>query len=96
MTGSITEEEGSNEEGEDTEHEGRGASREGKVGVESSMVMVVDSQESYGENAVGCRFLYSARVVFECFKFRSGSHESSSTENPFRRIRKERLDGSLR
>ena len=40
------EEEGSNEEGEDTEHEGRGISREGKVGVESSMVMVVDSQES--------------------------------------------------
>ena len=39
-------EECSNEEGEDMEQEGRGVSREGIVGVESSMVIVVDSQGS--------------------------------------------------
>ena len=40
------EEECSNEEGEDMEQEGRGVPREGNVGVESLIAMVVDSQGS--------------------------------------------------
>ena len=86
-------EEGSNEEGEDTEQEGSGVLSKGKVGEESSMAMVERGEESYKGNVEGCLFLYSVRADFKCFKFLSGSQESSSAENPFHQIRKERLDG---
>ena len=41
---------------------------------------------------MGCCFLYSARAVFECLRFRSGSQESSLAENPFHQIRKKWFD----
>ena len=93
MIASIIGEEVSKEEEDNIEHEGRGLESEGSVGEESSMVMMVKGREGYEENTKGCLFLYSARVDFKCFKFRSGSQESFSVENPFHRIRKEQLDG---
>ena len=86
-------EEVSKEEGDDIEQEGRGLESGRSIGEESSMAMMVRGEEVMGENAEGCLFLYSIRADFECFKFRSGSQESSSAENPFHQIRKERLDG---
>ena len=60
------------------------------------MVMMERRREHYGEKAVGCLFLYSQRADLECFKLCSGSHESSSVENSFHLIRKERWEGGLR
>ena len=57
------------------------------------MVMMERRREHYGGKAVGCLFLYSQRVDFECFKFRSGFHKSSLAENPFHLIRKEQWEG---
>ena len=90
---SMTGEEVSKEEGDDIEQEGRGLESEGSVGEESSMPMMVKEEGNYEGNARGCLLLYSVRADFECFKFCSGSQESSSVENPFHYIRKERLDG---
>ena len=89
----MTGEEVSKEEGDDIEQEGRGLESEGRVGEENSMAMMVRGEGGYEGSAKGCLFLYSVRADFECFKFHSGSQESSSAENPFHRIRKEWLDG---
>ena len=84
------------EGGDDTEQEGRGLESKGSIGEESSMAMMVRGEGNYEGNAKGCLFLYSERADFECFKFRSDSQESSSAENPFHHIRKERLDRAPR
>ena len=86
-------EEGSSKEEEDTEQEGSRVLSKGKVGEESLMVMMGRGEESSEGNVEGCLFLYLVRADFECFTFLSGSQELSSVENPFHRIRKERLDG---
>ena len=44
----------------------------------------------------GWSFLYKVREDLACFRFRSGTQESSSAEYPFHWIRKEREDGVLR
>ena len=41
----MTEEGGFKEEGEEMEHEGSGLEREGSIGEESSMVMMVETRE---------------------------------------------------